>query len=264
MLVKEITDVLEEFAPLSLQEDYDNAGLVCGDHLMDVTSVLLSIDVTESVVDEAIANGNELIISHHPLFLKPLKNILPDTYINRCLRKAIKNDLSIYAAHTNMDAVFNGVSGKMADKLELINRSFLQTSERQAERQVTSGFGIVGELKNDVNSVEYLQRIKDIFHCKVLRHTPIHKSSVKKIAVCGGSGAFLVQQAMRAHADIFISGDFKYHDFFHTENQIIIADIGHYESEQYTKEIFFDILTKKIPGLAVRFSTVSTNPVNYI
>lgn len=363
MQVKDLTSVIEEFAPLSLQEDYDNAGLICGHPENEVSSVLLCTDVTEDVVEEAIAGNHNLVISHHPLSIKALKNLVPDNWIKRCFIKAIKNDINIYAAHTNMDAVINGVSGKMADKLELIEREILQpagklytfcfyTPMEEAERvraalldagagaignyshcsfntqgsgtflpgenthpfcgergelhteteiktEITvpeqllsscirllnevhpyeepvcniiplenqnpvTGFGIIGELEQAVNTHEFLQRVKSIFHCGIIRHSPICKPEVKRVAVCGGSGAFLSQKAMQAAADIYISGDFKYHDFFMTENRMILADIGHYESEQYTKEIFYELVTKKISKFVVQFSKINTNPINYL
>ncbi|MDL2231345.1 Nif3-like dinuclear metal center hexameric protein [Porphyromonadaceae bacterium OttesenSCG-928-L07] len=262
MIVKDITDIIEEFAPLSLQEDYDNAGLICGAYDDEVVSVLLCTDITEDVVDEAIENNHNMIISHHPLAIKPIKNLLPDTYINRCLIKAIKNNLNIYAAHTNIDSVLRGVSGKMADKLELVNQKILQPNTKSPNPEI--GFGVIGELEEETDTYEVLQKIKSVFHCKTIRYTNINKPRVRKIALCGGSGAFLTQEAIRAGADIYISGDFKYHDFFNAENQIIIADIGHYESEQYTKEIFYELVTKKMSKFAVQFSKVNTNPINYI
>lgn len=363
MLVKDITSLLEEFAPLSLQEDYDNAGLICGEGTNPVTSILLCTDVTEEVIDEAIAGGHNLIISHHPLTLQGLKNLRPDTYVKRCLIKAIRNNLNIYSAHTNMDAVAHGVSGRMADKLGLIHQKVLQPAgklfslafytpaaeaekvrqaildcgaghignythcsfnsngegtfkalsganpyvgkigelhrEEEIKTEITvpeyllnqsiralvsahpyeepvwnvipldnvnpvTGFGILGELPQPCDSREFLLQVKETFGCGVIRHTAICKPSIRKVAVCGGSGAFLTKAAIASQADIYISGDYKYHDFFKAENKLIIADIGHYESEQFTKEIFYELLTKKISNFAVQFSKVRTNPVSYL
>lgn len=259
MQVKDLTSVIENHAPLSLQESYDNAGLICGSPDNEVSSVLLCTDVTEAVIEEAIAGNFNLIISHHPLSIQPLKNLLPDNWIKRCLIRAVKNDLNIYAAHTNMDAVLNGVSGRMADKLELTNREILEKNTDPA-----TGFGIIGELEQPVDAREFLERIKTIFHCGAIRHSALCKPQVKRIAVCGGSGAFLIRQAIHAGADLYVTGDIKYHDFFNAENRIILADIGHYESEQYTKEIFYELVTKKISKFAVQFSKVNTNPINYL
>ncbi|WP_251620045.1 Nif3-like dinuclear metal center hexameric protein [Odoribacter lunatus] len=262
MQVKDLTSIIEQYAPLNLQESYDNAGLICGDTENEVTAVLLCTDVTESVIDEAIAENCNLIISHHPLTIQPLKNLLPHNSIKRSLIKAIKHDINIYAAHTNMDAVINGVSGKIADKLGLTSREILQVSPNSSN--TTTGFGIIGELEKAADSYNYLKQIKEIFHCEIIRHTALCTPTVKRIAVCGGSGAFLIKDAISAKADLYITGDIKYHDFFQAENRIILADIGHYESEQYTKEIFYKLVTKKISKFAVQFSKINTNPINYL
>jgi len=363
MIVKDILDQIEEFAPLSLQESYDNAGMICGDPMAEVKSVLLCIDVTEAVVDEAIAGGHNLIVSHHPLVFQGLKNLLPDSYIKRCLLKAVRNGLNIYAAHTNLDAVAQGVSGRMAGKLGLRALQVLQPAgklyslcfytpaaeaakvrqavldcgaghignyshcsfnspgegtfraeagshpyvgeigslhtEPEIKTEITvpdyllsrsvkalqeahpyeepvwnvvclnntnprTGFGIIGELPEPADSRDFLRQVKSIFGCAALRHTAICKPTIRKVAVCGGSGAFLTGTAIARKADLFISADFKYHDFFQAEDKIILADIGHYESEQFTKEIFYEIVTKKIPNFAIQFSKAVTNPVEYL
>lgn len=363
MLIKEITALIEEFAPLNLQEDYDNAGLICGEPTNEVTSILLTVDITEAVIDEAIAGGHNLIISHHPLTLQGLKKLVPDTYVKRCLIKAIRHNLNIYSAHTNIDSVACGVSGRMADKLGLTHQCILQPAgklfsltfyspttdaervrkavldcgaghignyshcsfnseglgtfkalpganpyvgaigtlhqEHEIKTEITvpeyllnksiaalveahpyeepvwnviclnntnpvTGFGIIGELPSPVDSHQFLQQVKETFGCGVIRHTAICKSSVQKIAVCGGSGAFLTGAAIRQQADLYITGDYKYHDFFNADNKLIIADIGHYESEQFTKEIFYELVTKKISNFAVQFSKVPTNPICYL
>lgn len=261
MQVKDLTSVIEEYAPLRLQEDYDNAGLICGDPDDEISSVLITLDVTEAVVDEAIAEKHNLIIAHHPLFIKGFKKIVPDSYIQRCIIKAIRHGINIYAAHTNIDAVANGVSGRMADKLNLTNRRILSPNAPGSE----TGFGIVGELSQPTETLEFLRSIKTAFNCKAIRHTDIRNiPQITKVAVCGGAGASLLASAITAHADIYITGDFKYHDFFNTEGKIVIADIGHYESEQYTKDIFYELVTKKISKFAVQFSKVNTNPILYI
>lgn len=255
--IKDIISTIEAFAPLNLQESYDNAGLICGNPDGDVSSALLTLDITEAVIDEAIREGHHLIISHHPLIFHGIKNLLPDNYVNRCLIKAIRHGLNLYSAHTNMDAVMQGVSGRMADKLGLVNREILQPNGE-------TGMGIVGELPVPMKSPDFLQTVKERFHCGVIRHTAICKPEIRRVAVCGGSGAFLTQTAIARQADIYITGDYKYHDFFNAENKLIIADIGHYESEQYTKEIFYELVTKKLPNFAVQFSKVVTNPVHYL
>ena len=262
MRIKELLALIEEFAPLSLQEDYDNAGLICGDPEQEVTSVLLTTDITETVVDEAIAGRHDLIVSHHPLTLQGLKHLRPETYIQRCLIKAIRQGIGIYSAHTNMDAARQGVSDRMADKLQLARRQILQPIGDAPE--VAAGFGIIGELPEAENPETFLRRVKAIFQCQAIRHTALCLPAVKRVALCGGAGAFLTRTAIAQGADIYISADFKYHDFFQAENRIIIADIGHYESEQFTKEIFYELLTKKLSNFAVQFSRVQTNPVYYL
>lgn len=261
MYIKEIISLVEEYAPLKWQAGFDNSGLLCGDPEREVTSVLLCIDVTEEVVREAIARGHNLIISHHPLIFSGLKHITPATYVERCVILAIKHDITIYAAHTNMDVVANGVSGRMADKLQLHHREVLQP---EGDPSVGNGYGIIGELASAEESMAFLQRVKETFRCDRLRYTTPHLAEIRRVAVCGGAGASFFNKALSREADIYISGDFKYHDFFLTENRIIIADIGHYESEQFTKEIFYEILTKKISKFAVQFSEINTNPIKYL
>ena len=261
MYIKEIISLIEAYAPLKLQASFDNSGLLCGDSERELTSILLCIDVTEEVVKEAIDKGHNLIISHHPLIFSGLKHITPTTYVERCVIDAIKHDITIYAAHTNMDVVANRVSGRMADKLDLHHRQILQPEGDPVDG---NGFGIIGELQQPVESMAFLQQVKEIFRCDRLRYTTPHTSSIQRVAVCGGAGASFFKQALAGQADIYISGDFKYHDFFLTENRIMIADIGHYESEQFTKEIFYEILTKKISKFAVQFSEINTNPIKYL
>lgn len=261
MTVKEITDSIESFAPLHLQSSYDNSGLICGDPAREVSSALLCIDVTEEVVQEAIRQGDNLIISHHPLIFSGLKHLTTATYVERSVILAIRHDISIYAAHTNLDAVSGGVSGRMADKLGLIRRSVLRP---EGGNTPETGYGIVGDLPEPADTMEFLNRVKETFHCPALRYTAPHTGQVRRVALCGGSGAAFLPEAIAGRADIYITGDVKYHDFFHTENRIILADIGHYESEQFTKEIFYELLTKKSTKFALRFSTINTNPINYI
>ena len=261
MYIKEIIALIEEYAPLKFQASFDNSGLLCGDPERELTSVLLCIDITEEVVNEAIIHGHDLIISHHPLIFSGLKHITPATYVERCVISAIKHDITIYAAHTNMDVVTNGVSGRMADKLDLVNRQILQP---EGDPLAGNGFGIIGELQHPVESMTFLQQVKEIFRCDRLRYTTPHLPTIQRVAVCGGAGASFFNRALANHADIYISGDFKYHDFFLTEKRVIIADIGHYESEQFTKEIFYEILTKKISKFAVQFSEINTNPIKYL
>jgi dinuclear metal center YbgI/SA1388 family protein len=261
LLIQEIIEIIEEFAPLRLQAGFDNSGLTCGDPRRELSAVLLTLDVTEEVVREAIDAGANLIISHHPLIFRGLKQITPATGAERGLILAIKHDIALYAAHTNMDVLARGVSGRVADKLCLLRREILHP---EGGPDSPHGYGIVGELERPVESGAFLLRLKEVFGCRMLRHTRPHVPFVRRVAVCGGAGASFLGAALESGADIYISGDFKYHDFFLAEDRIIIADIGHHESEQFTKDIFYELLTKKIISFAVRFSEINTNPINYL
>lgn len=364
MKVKDIVAAIEEIAPLSYQESYDNAGLIVGRYDWDLTGALICLDVVEEVVEEAIEKGLNLIISHHPIVFKGLKRFNGNNYVERTVMLAIQNNIAIYSAHTNLDSVKGGVSDKMCDVLGLINRKVLDPVSDDLKKLVTYvpsdkaeelrkslfeagagqignydscsfnsigegtfkanesatpyvgrqgdlhyesetrietifpkylqgkvlsalfrshpyeevaydiyaldnknpqvGLGMIGELETPMGSLEFLKKLKDLFHCGAIRHTLIIKGKIRKVALCGGSGSFLLRKAMASKADIYISGDFKYHEFFDAEGKIIIADIGHYESEQFTREIFYEIVTKKFPNFAVRISEINSNPINYL
>ncbi|MBW6484083.1 MAG: Nif3-like dinuclear metal center hexameric protein [Vicingaceae bacterium] len=364
MNIKEITTLLEKFAPLSLQENYDNAGLIVGSATDEVSGILICLDSTEEIVDEAIEKNCNLIIAHHPIIFSGLKKLNGKNYIERTIIKAIKNNIAIYAAHTNMDNAFNGVSFKMAEKLGLINCQVLLPKNNLLKKIVTFcpidyaesvrnalfaneagsignysacsfntegigtfkgnekttpfvgkqgqihyeneikietiipayqlkkainamlaahpyeevaydvfpienawqtiGSGIIGELSHPVAESSFLEQIKTALKTNCIRHTPLLGKKIQKVALCGGSGSFLLPTAIQKQADIFISADFKYHQFFDADNQLIIADIGHYESEQFTSELFYEILTKKIPNFAIHLSEKNTNPINYL
>lgn len=363
MKIKEIIDTLEEIAPLSLQETYDNAGLITGNPDDEFKAAILAVDTIEDVVEEAIKKGANLIISHHPIIFSGIKKLNGKNYIERTIIKAIKNDIAIYAAHTNMDNVAIGVNDKICEKLALKDCKILSPQKGILKKLVTfvpirqidmvrkavfeagaghignydscsynlsgkgsfralegsnpfvgnkgevhfeeeirfetifpkhkqsqiikalikshpyeevaydiypldnvyanTGAGMIGELENALSEKEFLNIIKKVFNVACIRHTELLNKDIKKVAVCGGSGSFLLSDAINQSADIFITGDFKYHQFFDAEKRIIIADIGHYESEQYTKELFYDILTKKFPTFAFYFSEINTNPVKY-
>lgn len=262
MKIKEITSYLEEIAPLAYQENYDNCGLIVGDKNTDVNGTLITLDCTEAIVDEAIETGCNLIIAHHPIIFTGLKKLNGSNYIERTVIKAIKNNIAIYAIHTNLDNVHNGVSAKIANKLGLRNCKIL--CPKDEKNSINVGSGILGELAESVESKVFLESLKTIMQTDCVRHTSLVKNTIKKVAVCGGSGSFLLSHAKALDADIFISADFKYHDFFDAENDIIIADIGHYESEQFTKDLIYDLLTKNFTKFAVRLSKVNTNPIKYL
>lgn len=364
MLVKEITQFIEELAPLSFQETYDNAGLLVGNSSSEINGVLITLDITEAVIDEAIQKNLNMVIGHHPLIFSGLKKITGKNEIERCVIKAIKNDIAIYAAHTNLDSVHGGVNSKICEKLNLKNCKVLSPVSDHLKKLVTfvplaeidkvreavfnagsgnignydscsfntkgtgsfrgnestnpfvgekgelhfeeeirfetifpkhiqgkvisallnahpyeevaydiyplenkyeqAGIGMIGELETTTDEIAFLQQIKETFNCKVVKHTNLLNKPIKKVAVAGGSGSTYLRNAISAKADIFISGDFKYHQYFEAENKILIADIGHFESEQFTKELFSELLTKKFPKFAVHLSEVNTNPVNYL
>ena len=262
MKIIEVTNFLEQYAPLEYQETYDNCGLIIGDANAEIKGVLITLDCIESVIDEAIATGCNLIVAHHPIIFSGLKKLNGSNYIERTVIKAIKNDIAIYAIHTNLDNMHNGVSAKIAEKLGLENCKVLAPKSDLINKQV--GSGIIGELKTAVNTEQFLMNIKENMQTDCVRYTPIVNQEIKRVAVCGGSGSFLLKNAIEAKVDIFITADFKYHEFFDAENHIIIADIGHYESEQFTKELIYDLLTKNFTKFAVRLSKVNTNPIKYL
>ena len=269
--IRDVIEEIEAVAPLSLQEDYDNAGIQVGDIQSDVTGVLLCLDVTEEVIDEALDLKCNLIISHHPLIFKPLKSITGKTYIERCIRKSCKHDLVIYSAHTNLDNAWGGVSFRMAEKLGLQNIQVLKpvcssliNTDSEPDVLLKAGTGAIGALLLPEEEVSFLQTIKTIFHQETLKHSQLLNKKIHTVAVCGGSGAFLLPEAIACEADVFITGEAKYNDFYDAENRILLVAAGHYETEIFTKELFFEIISKKIPTFAVHFSNADTNPVNYI
>ena len=260
MKIKEVIQALERFAPLPLQDGFDNAGLQVGLTEAEATGALLCLDVTEAVVDDAITRGYNLIISHHPLVFKGLKSITGRTYVERCLLKAIKNDIVVYSAHTNLDNAPGGVNYKIAEKIGLENVRILEPKEGEEE----AGSGVVGELKEAETEGDFLRRVKKTFEVGCLRHNHLNGRLIRRVALCGGAGAFLLPNAVAADADVFITGEVRYHDYFDYEDRILIAEIGHYESEQYTKEIFYSIIREMCPALEVEMTRVNTNPIKYL
>lgn len=347
MKIKEIIQYLESLVPLSLQESYDNSGLIIGDKEQTITNVLVTLDCTEAVIDEAISKNCNLIIAHHPIIFSGLKKINGNNYIEKVVVKSIKNDISIYACHTNLDNYKGGVNAIIAEKIGLQNVEILAPKEEkklltihfeneylghyhqiraqykhcildksiksitsvsaasiknQSKAVVTTseefsnihlssiyqmidqmkvqfnveynivsvggqsnyGAGMIGELSEKKSTLTFLKELKGIMNTALIKHTNIHTKTVKRIAVCGGSGRFLLNTAIQSKADIFISSDFKYHEYFDANNQIIIADIGHFESEQFTLELLNSIITQKFNNFAVHKAKTNTNPVNYL
>ena len=363
MKLSQLTTYLESQAPLAYQEDYDNAGLIVGDPDQEVYQALISLDCTEAVVDEAIANNCQVIVSHHPIVFRGLKKFNGKTYVERVVEKAIRNNIALYAIHTNLDNIMSGVNAKICETLGLKNcrvlapkhnllkklvtyapvgsadavrnalfeagagniGNYSETSfnaegtgtfkgnkqtnpyvgepgKRHLENEVRIetvypaileskilmalvlahpyeevaydlyaltnqnqqvGTGMIGELEIPVPEEEFLFHVKEKMRAHVIRHTAFTGRHVKKVAVCGGAGGFLLKQAIAAGADIFITADYKYHEFFDAEGKLVIADIGHFESEQFTQQLLYDIIRKKFTNFALRLTEVNTNPVKY-
>ena len=363
MKIKDVITSLEAMAPPSLQEGYDNTGLITGDENAECTGILISLDATSAVVDEAKGKDCNLIVSHHPIVFSGLKKITGKNYVQKAVINAIKNDIALYAIHTNLDNVLNGVNGKIAELLELKNISVLAPKESQLKKLYTFvpvtdadkvrqaifdaggghigkyeecsfnadgfgtfkggqdtapyvgkpgelhreneikievifpgwlegrvlknllaahpyeevaydvvrlenrfssiGSGVIGELKEPAPEKAFLKALKEKFKLNAIRHTELLNKPVSKVAVCGGAGSFLISSALAAAADIFITSDIKYHEFFDANDKIVVADIGHYESEQFTINLLQEFLEQKFPTFAVLKTEVNTNPVRY-
>ncbi|MBR3013916.1 MAG: Nif3-like dinuclear metal center hexameric protein [Bacteroidaceae bacterium] len=261
MKIKEIVDALERFAPLPLQDGFDNAGMQVGLTDADCAGALLCLDVTEEVLDEAISLGCNLVVSHHPLIFKGIKSLTGDNYVERCVMKAVKHDITIFSAHTNLDNAVNGVNFKMAEKIGLTH---VEVLDPRADGWLNAGAGVVGELPEPEAEEAFLRRIKQTFEVGCVKHTALTGRQIRRVALCGGAGAFLMPEAIKKGADVFITGEIKYHDYFGRAEEILLAEIGHYESEQYTKEIFKKIISEQFPEVRVMMTSVNTNPINYL
>ncbi len=340
MKLKSLIQYLEQIAPASYQESYDNAGLIVGSPEDKIKGVLICLDSTEAILDEAIAKGCNVIVAHHPIVFKGIKKFNGKNYVERVVIKAIKNDIAIYAIHTNLDNVLeNGVNEMLAGMLELedlqilspkqnlkklqlflneddsnrltastltngmkihkslrvsnygldempvvlfetlisqgIEHAFIQKTRKLLGEDIQFeisdvnnqnskvGSGLIGYLKHPILEETFLRRMKYNLNLKVIRHTALLGQKVRKIAICGGAGGFLLPQAIKAGADFFVTADYKYHEFFDAEYKLVIADIGHYESEQYTIELLYELITKKFSNFASHCTKIDTNPVNY-
>lgn len=258
MKVREITSLIEAFAPLSLQESYDNAGLIVGRPDDEVHNILLAVDVTEEVIAEAVSEGCDMIITHHPIIFHALKRFNSASQTERCVEEAIRRGIVLYAAHTNLDSTPQGMSWRVGEMIGLEQMEVLQPTSAEG-----AGFGVVGELPSAVPAAEFMREVMECFGVKALRHSDIVKEKVQRVAICTGSGGSLIDDARRSGADIYLTADLRYNDFMRHENAIILADMGHFESEYCAIQILFDILSKKIPIFAVRKSVRSRNPINY-
>ena len=266
MKIREITDAIEQYAPLRLQEEWDNAGIQVGDPDTDITGVLLCTDATEAVVGEAISLGYNLVISHHPLIFRGLKKIMGRTPVERTVAMAIKNDITIYSAHTNMDSAWQGVSFRMADKIGMTGVQFLDDNRVEPygeQESIMAGCGVIGDIEPKP-AREVLKRVKAAFEVGAVRYSGDGDRMVSRVALCGGAGGFLLDKAVEQGAQLYVTADMRYHDFLDNSQRIVVADIGHYESEHFTKEIFLEIIQKKSPTFAVAFAKSETNQVNYL
>ena len=257
MKAKDIIKVIEDFAPLSIQESWDNSGLCIGSPEDEVSSILIGLDCTEALVDEAVSCGADMIITHHPLIFSGLKKISPEDQTGAAVIKAVRAGICIYAAHTSADKVIAGVSGAMAAKLGLTDVEILE------EDGEGTGLGVVGNLPAPISAEEAIRLVKDRFSLNMMRSSAPVSVPVARIAMCGGSGGSLIKAARKAGAQLYISGDISYHNFF-TPEGFMIMDIGHYESEIEIVDILFSLIKKNFPTFAVRITqNINSNPIYY-
>ncbi len=258
MRIRDVIAPIEAFAPLSLQESYDNSGLVVGrldDELRG--GVLLAVDVTEEVIAEAIEKGCSLIITHHPIIFHPLKRLNSASVVERCVEMAIRNDIALYACHTNLDSAPGGMSWKVGEMLGLQDMEVLQPTSEGA------GFGVVGTLRTAVSESDFLKQVKQTFAAETLRHSALLEREVKRVAVCTGAGASLMAEAKASGCDVYLTADLKYNDFYTPDSHFVVVDMGHFESEFCVIAILFDILSKIFINFALHKSAQTKNPVRY-
>lgn len=259
MKIKEVAETLERFAPLPLQESYDNAGLQIGlTEGEDVSGVLLCLDVTEEVIGEAKRKGCNLLVSHHPLIFRPLRHLTEDTQVERCVRMAIQAGIGIYSAHTNLDNAPDGVNFMIAERLGLHDVKFLQHLPHG-----NGGSGIIGVLPEPMPTTDFITLVKDRFQVECLMHNVSDKQHISRVALCGGAGDFLLDEAITQGADAFLTGEMSYHRYFGHEDDLLIGVMGHYQSEQFTIQLLHRILKQALPELQVMETEVNTNPISY-
>ncbi len=261
MKIRDITDLIESYAPLSYQESYDNSGLIVGHPDDEVESALLCVDATESVLDEAEAVGAGVVISHHPIIFHPIKHLTGSSYVERVVERAIRKGIALYACHTNLDSTPGGMSFRLASQLGI---EHLELLVRNGNENAPNGFGVIGSLPAPVATIEFLQSVKERLQIGAIRHSPIVRPESQRIALCTGAGASLIAAARAADADLYLAADFRYNDFLDAEGEITVADIGHFESEYCAIDLLYEIIRKKIPTFALRKSRNSRNPINYL
>ncbi len=257
MRLREIIDALERLAPPRLQDEWDNSGLQVGFPETEISGILVCLDITEAIVEEAVEKGCNLIVSHHPLLFKPLRQVSDTTYQQRCVVRALAAGISIYSAHTSLDNAPGGVNHKIAALLGLQELRWLQPKEGG-----DAGSGLVGELPQGETDSDFFARVKRIFGVQCLRHSAPDGRRIRRVALCGGAGAFLLREAVRAGADCFLSGEFHYHDYFENGGTLL-CELGHYQSEQYTQDLLLAYLEANCPGIRVVKTARDTNPICY-
>ncbi len=260
MKIKQVLSALEQFAPLPLQESWDNAGLQVGLTEADVSGALLCLDVNEQIVDEAIRRGCNLIVSHHPLLFRGLKQISGSDYVQRTVMKAIKNDIAVVSMHTNMDNARGGVNWKIAERLGLCDVRFMAA---KTVGDSDAGSGVIGTLADGMSASDFISLVKERFGVECVQCNELLRRTVKTVAICGGAGDFLLPEALASGADAFITGEMHYHQYFGYEQQIQLCVIGHYQSEQFTAEVFRDIISRECPGVRTEIAETVTNPIRY-
>ncbi len=273
MKIKEVVNALERFAPLPLQEDYDNAGLQLGLTEAEVSGALLCLDVTEQTVDEAVALGCNLIVSHHPLIFHKLRRITDEDYVQRTVMKAIEHHVAIVSMHTNMDSARGGVNYRIAQKLGLGDLHFFGRQQsvpipsadgQESSETVAGGEGVIGRLAEPMAADDFILMLKRTFDVECVSANQLLRRSIERVALCGGAGSFLLPQAIAAGADAFVTGEMHYHEYFGHEQEVQIAVIGHYQSEQFTNEVFRDVITAACPGVTCHLTRTNTNPIIYL
>lgn len=263
MKIKEIIDTLEEIAPLNWQEDYDNAGLTLGDKNRECSGVYICLDVFASSIREAIHNNCNLIVSHHPFIFHGIKKLIHNSEEEQILELCLKHNIALYATHTNMDSSAFGVNYILARQLEFASLTPLDNSRFVNEKNYL-GSGAIGKLQQPMKAKNFLLFVKDKLNIQTLHYIGNEEKIIKKVGICGGSGSFLIEKAVEKHCDVFITGDIKYHDYLTFQNDIILADIGHFESEQFIKEQIFNIISKKFTNFATLLVSKEKNRIKFL
>ncbi len=262
MLIADIIEYLDSKMHPELQEDYDNSGFLLGDPARECTGTLVALDLTEAVVDEAVEKRTNLIVTHHPLIFGGVKRITTQSAVGQLIIKLIKNDLAVYAAHTNLDNLKDGINGILAQVLGLTDCHILRQLKGQPSPDI--GAGMVGSLPYALPTTAFLEQVKLALGLPLLRINDIARPVVSRVAFCGGSGNFLIEDAVAQKADVYLTGDLKYHDFQRAGKRITLVDIGHFESEQFSKQLIYSIISKKFSNFACLISERGRSFVNYI